>query len=118
MTFAEKLKQLREREGLSQEKLSEKLNVSRQVVTKWENGTGTPKIENLKAIADCFHVTLDELLGRTDASDKDLASQYKMTIEELRLHGRAAITLLDRAITLSCRMSHVSPESDGEDSRF
>lgn len=112
MTFSEKLRQLRERENLSQEKLAEKLGVSRQVITKWENGTGTPKIENLKGIADCFHVSLDELLGRTNASDKDLASQYRMAIEELRFHSEAAISLLDRAITLGSRMSQFSEETD------
>lgn len=105
MTFAEKLRQLRERRGISQEKLAEELGVSRQVITKWENGAGTPKIENLKALADCFHVTLDELLGRTEASDRDLATQYQMTIDELRLYSQTTVDLMDRAIRLGAKMS-------------
>lgn len=39
MTFAEKLQKLRKQNGLSQEQLAEKLNVSRQAVSKWEMGT-------------------------------------------------------------------------------
>lgn len=105
MIFADKMKQLRERKGISQEKLAEELGVSRQVITKWENGAGTPKIENLKALADYFHVTLDELLGRTEMEDQDLATQYRMTIEELKLYSQTTVDLVDRAIRLGTRMS-------------
>lgn len=105
MIFAEKLRQLRERSGMSQEKLAEQLGVSRQVITKWENGTGTPKIDNLKALADCFHVTLDELLGRTEASDQDLASQYRKTLDKLRISSQSTVDLIDQAIRLGMQLS-------------
>lgn len=49
MTFAEKLKSIRKKAGLSQEQLAEKLGVSRQAVTKWETETGIPDIENMMA---------------------------------------------------------------------
>jgi len=62
MTFAEKLKHLRVKNEYSQETLAQLLNVSRQAITKWENDNGMPDIENLKAIADIFGVTLDSLL--------------------------------------------------------
>ena len=62
MTFGEKLKTLRIREEYSQEALAELLHVSRQAVTKWENNAGMPDIENIKAVADLFDVTLDSLL--------------------------------------------------------
>lgn len=62
MTFEEKLKQLRMREKYSQEQLAELMHVSRQAVTKWENGGGMPDVSNLLAIADLFDVTLDSLL--------------------------------------------------------
>lgn len=54
MTFGEKLKLLRQRSGLSQANLADKLWVSRAAVAKWENGIGMPDIHNLKAIADYF----------------------------------------------------------------
>ena len=63
MKFNENLKYLRRKAKLSQEKLAEDLNVSRQAVTKWESGQALPDLVNLKNIAIFFGVTMDELLG-------------------------------------------------------
>lgn len=62
MKFHEKLYTLRKQAGMTQQDLAEKLNVSRQAVSRWEMGTAMPEIENLVAISDCLGVTLDELL--------------------------------------------------------
>lgn len=72
MTFGEKLKELRAKNNYSQETLAELLNVSRQAITKWENGNGMPDIENLKAIARLFGVTIDSLVhDETGLKEKD-----------------------------------------------
>lgn len=63
MKFNENLKYLRKQANLTQEQLAEKLNVSRQAVTKWESGEGLPDIENLKEIAHIFSVSTDALIG-------------------------------------------------------
>lgn len=63
MTFAEKLRTIRKQTGMSQEKLAEKLGVSRQAITKWETDAGIPDIENIMAISSLFHISIDELLG-------------------------------------------------------
>lgn len=60
--LSEKIKELRVGARLSQEQLAEKLNVSRQAVTKWEAGGGVPDIENLRALSALFRISLDELL--------------------------------------------------------
>ena len=62
MLFSEKLKLFRTSNDLTQEELAEKLNVSRQAITKWESGDGIPDIENLKQISNLFNVTIDELV--------------------------------------------------------
>ncbi len=62
MNFSEKLYQLRKKSGLSQEELAEKLNVSRQAVSKWESGTSVPESEKLLAISRYFDVTVDYLM--------------------------------------------------------
>ena len=62
-TIAEKLKQLRVDSGMSQEKLAEKLMVSRQAVSKWENGEALPDMENMIALARLYSTSLDELAG-------------------------------------------------------
>ena len=63
MTFAEKLKSLRKQSGMSQEKLAERLGVSRQATTKWETDAGIPEVENLMGISSLFDISIDELLG-------------------------------------------------------
>ncbi|WP_027108397.1 helix-turn-helix domain-containing protein [Lacticigenium naphthae] len=62
MEFSEKLRSLRKEKGLSQEKLAERLTVTRQSVSKWESGQAFPEIEKLIKISDLFGVSLDELI--------------------------------------------------------
>lgn len=62
MEFHNKLYNLRKQKGLSQEELANRLNVSRQTISKWEVGDSTPDMENLIAISDLFEISLDELV--------------------------------------------------------
>ena len=62
MEFNNKLYELRKQKGFSQEELANRLNVSRQTVSKWEVGDSTPDMEKLIAISDLFVVSLDELV--------------------------------------------------------
>ena len=68
MSLSDNLQRLRKEKGLSQEDVAQKLFVSRQSVSKWENGNAEPGIKDLTTLADMFGVTLDELVGRA-ASD-------------------------------------------------
>lgn len=81
MTFAEKLKAIRKQAGMSQEKLAERLGVSRQAVTKWETDTGIPDIENLLAISALFNISIDELLGNKKAEKKQADYLYESITE-------------------------------------
>lgn len=66
--LSERIYQLRRARGLSQEQLAERVGVSRQTVSKWETGLSTPELEKLRALCDCFGVTLDALVAEeTDA---------------------------------------------------
>ncbi len=62
MKLCEKISSYRKKCGLSQEALAEKIGVSRQAVSKWETGDALPEITKLKALAECFGVTVDFLL--------------------------------------------------------
>lgn len=62
MTFGEKLYQLRKKHGFSQEELAEKLNTTRQAISKWENNNGYPETEKIILLAKYFQVSLDDLL--------------------------------------------------------
>lgn len=62
MTFGEKLQGLRQRAGMSQDALAEKLNVSRQAVSRWERDETMPETEKVVALANLFGVSTDYLL--------------------------------------------------------
>ncbi|CZR99055.1 MULTISPECIES: helix-turn-helix domain-containing protein [unclassified Clostridioides] len=62
MNFGENLKRLRKERNLSQEQLSEMLNVSRQAISKWESNKTYPDIENLILLRNIFNIALDDLL--------------------------------------------------------
>ena len=66
MKLNEKIKTYRKIFDLSQEQLAEKLNVSRQVITKWESDNGLPDIENLKSLSKTFNVSIDYLLNEDE----------------------------------------------------
>ncbi len=61
--FKDNLIQLRKINHLSQEELAEKVDVSRQTMSKWETGESIPDIEKCKILADVFGVSLDELVN-------------------------------------------------------
>ena len=62
MKLSEKLYWLRKRSGLSQEQLAERLDVSRQAISKWESGVSVPESEKLVVISSYFKVSVDYLL--------------------------------------------------------
>lgn len=63
MSFADNLKRLRKDRNLSQEQLAEHLEVSRQAVSKWEQGSGFPEVEKLIRLSDKLNVSLDSLMS-------------------------------------------------------
>jgi len=71
MTLGEKIRQLRQTRGFSQEELAAHLNVSRQAVSKWEKGLSYPDTENLLALAAVFEVSADDLAGIRQAEKEE-----------------------------------------------
>ena len=66
MKFNEKLIELRKKQGLSQEELGYKLNVTRQTISKWELGQTTPEMDKLAEISKIFNVSVDELINNSE----------------------------------------------------
>ncbi|MBQ9894729.1 MAG: helix-turn-helix transcriptional regulator [Ruminococcus sp.] len=82
MEFNNKLYDLRKQKGFSQEELANRLNVSRQTVSKWEVGDSTPDMEKLVAISDLFEISLDELvLDKAPVSSEETSSKSEMLSE-------------------------------------
>lgn len=78
MKFGEKLQKLRKENGLSQEQLAEKLNVSRQAISKWEMGT-IPDMENVVKIGRYFDCSLDYLMNNELDSKRKQDEQIQKT---------------------------------------
>ncbi|MDP7981093.1 helix-turn-helix domain-containing protein [Bacillus sp. WLY-B-L8] len=81
MAFGEKLFKLRKEKGLSQEALAEKLNTTRQAVSKWENGQGFPETEKLLMIGNIFGVSVDYLLKDTVEQSHENEQGYYVSRE-------------------------------------
>lgn len=81
MTLPEKIIRLRKVNGWSQEDLAEKLNVSRQAISRWENGTALPDAQNVLQISKLFNVTTDYLLNDGYESDSDIPAVQTATKE-------------------------------------
>ncbi len=62
MKLSENIRHYRKKANLSQEQLAEKLNISRQAVTKWESGTSAPSTENLLRLCEILDIPLETLL--------------------------------------------------------
>jgi len=87
MTLGERIKELRNKSNLSQEKLVLELNVSRQIVQKWETDVSQPSLTTLNAIARLFNVNLDYLVNGKEILNKENITtleniQNKMVPEE------------------------------------
>lgn len=69
-SLAEAIRENRIRCGMTQEFVAEKLGVSRQAVSKWENGTSDPSTSNLLAIAKLYEISPEELLRAAVGTEK------------------------------------------------
>ena len=80
MNLGNKILELRKKENLSQEQLAEKMNVTRQTISKWELNETTPDIKQAKELSKIFKISLDEL---TNNDINDLAMQKVSNTEKL-----------------------------------
>jgi len=69
--IADRLIKLRKEHGYSQDDLAEKLNVSRQAISKWERGEALPDTENLIELAKLYNISLDELVGLSEPKKEE-----------------------------------------------
>lgn len=97
MGFAENLKKIRKERGLSQEELAELLNVSRQAVSKWEQGSGYPEVEKLLLFSNKLNVSLDQLMSEEAAQEGSACGR-----QEPEAYGKITITSPHENILTTC----------------
>ena len=78
MNIGDKIFKLRKKNNMTQENLAEKLNVTRQTISKWELNETTPDIKEAKELAKIFNITLNELVY-----DKKIEIEKTSNVEEL-----------------------------------
>lgn len=84
MDIGEKLFELRKGKGLSQEEVAEKLNVTRQTVSKWETNQSTPDFDKIMPICELYGITTEELLTGKKPEEKTEVETEKENVEEER----------------------------------
>ena len=83
-SIGKRIMTLRKAAGMTQEQLAEKLGVTPQAVSKWENEVSCPDISLLPRIAEIFEVSTDSLLGRADLDTERVRSAFKEEKKEVR----------------------------------
>ena len=106
LKIGEKIKALRKKQDVTQEKLAAYLNISYQAVSKWENGTALPDLTLIPGIANFFGVSADELLGMKDTEETEELKEFERIYRENNRLGK----MLDN-ITLSRKVLEKYPRS-------
>lgn len=87
MALNKNLKDARNRMGMSQELVAEQLGISRQAVTKWESGRSKPNAKNLKALAELYQTSSEELLSNSNKEELNLILRTNLTKWAVILHA-------------------------------
>lgn len=114
-TFSEKVYQLRKEFAYSQEELAEKLEVSRQTISNWENGTAQPALDKAVELSNLFDVSLDEMVGKKIQQAKIVSPILKalvgQTVSVLLNPSSDAWMSVNRTEVKNCEVIDVSEHS-------
>ena len=114
MNFAENLRALREKQGITQEQLAEKMEVSRQTVSKWESGSSFPEMEKMIQLTELFSCTLDGLLkGDLKKADADAAGLYEEYGNRMAKRMTAGVCLCIMGLAAQAAMEYFFSDESG-----
>lgn len=99
MKLSERLVELRKEKNLSQLELAEALNVSRQSVSLWENGSTTPSLDKLQFLAEFYDTTIDELFYSVEEKPKVQEQEGLPQVTECK-HRRKLFLLCTAAVVI------------------
>ena len=89
MLLEERLKETRQKKGVSQSTVAEHLNISRQSISKWENNSSYPDLDNLVRLSEYYEVTVDDLLKEIKGLKKK-KEENKKKIKETKKKGECS----------------------------
>lgn len=108
MKFGENLQNLRKSKKMSQEKLAEKIDVSRQSVSKWERGESYPTMNNIMAICGIFHCKLNDLVHEEIVDFNLLDEEIKMNVVKFKKEKQNKVKGLSKAIYILSRIGKIA----------
>ena len=107
MKFGENLYNLRKMAKLSQEKLAEKMEVSRQSVSKWENGESYPEMENIMKLCSIFHCKINDLVHEDMTDIDSLDEDIKVSVVKFKEEKQKKIKGISKAIYVLARIGKI-----------
>lgn len=115
MNLGENLQNLRKAKEMSQEELAEKLNVSRQAVSKWETGETSPETEKIIMICDLFDCTMDSLVkGKVMIKDEASKKVYDKFMNKFSKGISFGVLMILIGVTLLLTIIGIAPKGDLE----
>ena len=107
MKFDENLYNLRKTQKISQEKLAEKIGVSRQSVSKWENGTAYPEMNRIFELCKIFHCKLNDLVNDNILDFDSLDKEVKMSVVKFNKEKQNKLKIVSKTISIFSKMLQV-----------
>ena len=107
MKFGENLYNLRKSAKMSQDKLAEKMNVSRQSVSKWENGESYPEMEKIMKLCSIFHCKINDLVHENMIDIDSLDEDIKMSVVKFKEEKQRKIKGISKAIYIIARIGKI-----------
>ena len=104
MEIGKKLKNARIEAGLTQEKAAEKIDVSRQTISNWENEKSYPDIISVIALSDLYSVSLDELLKGDQKMAEHLAESTNVVKSNKKLTGAILLNIILMILLIALNM--------------
>jgi len=116
MSLSENLQNLRKIKNMSQEELAEKLNVSRQAVSKWESGNGYPETEKIITICEIFECSMDQLVkGKISSDIKSEKSNYDLIITKAAKGIAIGVSTILLGVAIMLTILGCAPNEQAED---
>lgn len=107
MKFGENLYNLRKKQKISQEKLAEKIGVSRQSVSKWENGTAYPEMNRIFELCKIFHCKLNDLVNDNILDFDSLDEEVKMSVVKFNKEKQKKLKIVSKTISICSKILQV-----------
>lgn len=108
MKFGDNLQNLRKSKKMSQEKLAEKVDVSRQSISKWERGESYPTMNNIMTLCEIFHCNINELVQENLTDINSLDEEIKMSVVKFKAEKQKKMKGISKAIYVTARIGKIA----------